>query len=229
MVRAGTTKSRAPSGVEAISIGVSISTKSWASIAARIARLTTARVRRLRCMSSRRMSRYRCRSRTVSSTSAARSSRGNGGGSATVRISTWQSPTSISPVDRLGFTVPSGRGRTVPVTRTTYSLRRSAAPSTTHCTTPEWSRRSMKARCSPCSRRRATHPQRATSWPTWSSPRSPQRWVRMEVESSITWLVLVRGWHSGMAGPLAGAPSGRRPGRHGRRGVARRRRPVGAG
>ena len=40
----------------------------------------------------------------------------------------------------------------------THSLRTSVAWSMTHCTMPEWSRRSTKARCSPCSRRRATQP-----------------------------------------------------------------------
>ena len=87
-----------------------------------------------------------------------RSSSGKGGGSAAERTSTSQSPTSTSPVARPAFTVPSGRGRTVPATRTTNSVRRSSAPSTTHWTTPVWSRRSTKARCSPCSRRRATQP-----------------------------------------------------------------------
>ena len=71
-------------------------------------------------------------------------------------------PISISPVGSAGLTVPSGRVRTAPVTRTTYSLRRSWAPSTTHCTMPVRSRTSMKARCSPCSRRRATQPHTAT-------------------------------------------------------------------
>ena len=52
-----------------------------------------------------------------------------------------------------------GTAAHVPATATTYSLRRSAAPSTTHWTMPVWSRRSRKARCSPCSRRRATQPQ----------------------------------------------------------------------
>ncbi len=64
-----------------------------------------------------------------------------------------------APVARASLVVPSGRARTVPVMRTTNSLRRSAAPSTTHWTIPVWSRRSMKARCSPCSRRRPTQPQ----------------------------------------------------------------------
>ena len=49
-------RSRGSLGVDAMSIGVSTSTKPWSSIAARMARLTAARVRRLRCMSSRRRS-----------------------------------------------------------------------------------------------------------------------------------------------------------------------------
>ena len=49
--------SRAPSGVDGTSIGVSTSTKPWPSIAERIAELTAERMRRLRCMRSRRMSR----------------------------------------------------------------------------------------------------------------------------------------------------------------------------
>ena len=35
--------------------------------------------------------------------------------------------TSISPVGRLGFSVPAGRRATVPATETTYSARRSPA------------------------------------------------------------------------------------------------------
>ena len=58
------------------------------------------------------------------------------------------------------------RGCTVPVMRSTYSLRRSWALETTHWTMPVRSRRSMKARCSPCSRRLSTQPQTDTSWPT---------------------------------------------------------------
>src|SRR3954453_10110703 len=114
-----------------------------------------------------------------SSTSSARASIGNGGGSAALSTSTVQSPTSTSPVARLGLTVPSGRARTVPEMRTTYSLRRSAAPSTTHCTSPVWSRRSTKARCSPCSRRRATQPHSCTAWPMSARRSAPQYLVRM--------------------------------------------------
>ena len=86
-----------------------------------------------------------------------------------------QSPISISPVPIPGLTVPSGRSRTVPVTAMTHSLRTSVAWSMTHCTTPEWSRRSTKARCSPCSRRRATQPHRRTTVPTSDGRNTPQR------------------------------------------------------
>ena len=72
--------------------------------------------------------------------------------------------TSISPVGRSGFSLPSGRRRTVPVTRMQYSLRSSCAASllrNTTCTTPDASRRSMKI-TPPWSRRRATQPARVT-------------------------------------------------------------------
>ena len=56
-----------------------------------------------------------------------------------------------------------------PSTATTYSLRTSTVPGTTHWTMPVWSRRSTKARCSPCSRRLATQPHTVTR----SGPRRP--------------------------------------------------------
>ncbi len=52
-----------------------------------------------------------------------RSSTGNGGVSASLSTSSVAAATSISPVGSVSLTVPSGRWRTVPVTRTTYSLR----------------------------------------------------------------------------------------------------------
>ena len=52
----GTENSREPSGVGAHSSGVSISAKPWRSMAARMAALTRARRRRLRCMRGRRRS-----------------------------------------------------------------------------------------------------------------------------------------------------------------------------
>ena len=85
-----------------------------------------------------------------------------------------------------GLTVPSGRARTVPVMRTTYSLRRSWAPSTTHWTMPVWSRRSTNARCSPCSRRRADPAAHARpSAPTCSARSSPHMWVRMLMARTV--------------------------------------------
>ena len=56
-----------------------------------------------------------------------------------------------------------GRGRAPcrsPARRTRCAGR--WAPSTTHWTMPVWSRTSMNARCSPCSRRRATQPHSVT-------------------------------------------------------------------
>ena len=79
------------------------------------------------------------------------------------------------------MTVPSGRWRTTPVIRTTYSLRTSTSLSTTHWMMPEWSRRSTNARCSPCSRRRPTQPQTLTVWPMFDGRRLPHRSVRIEV------------------------------------------------
>ena len=73
-----------------------------------------------------------------------------------------------------GLAVPSGRCRTDPVTLSTCSDRMSWAPSTTHCTMPVWSRRSTNARCSPCSRRRATQPHTDTRRSTSCRPSSPQ-------------------------------------------------------
>ena len=57
----------------------------------------------------------------------------------------------------------------------------------THWTMPVWSRRSTKARCSPCSRRRATHPQTVTVWPTSAGRRTPQRCVRRAVGWFSVW------------------------------------------
>src|SRR5665647_3943817 len=55
---------------------------------------------------------------------------------------------SISPVGRLGFSLPAGRRATSPVTWRTYSLRSPCATDSsrmTTCATPEASRRSMNA------------------------------------------------------------------------------------
>ncbi len=125
-------------------------------------------MRRFDCSFGRRRSTKRCRRRTTSSTST-RSSTTNGGGSAALRTVTSQSPISTAPVASSVLAVPSGRARTVPRTCTTYSLRTSTVPGITHWMTPVKSRTSMNARCSPCSRRRATQPQTVTSAPTWST------------------------------------------------------------
>jgi hypothetical protein len=71
----------------------------------------------------------------------------NGRAAASESTSTVVSMTSISPVGRFGFVLPSGRTETVPVALTTVSLRSWWASSsrTTTCTIPEASRRSMKA------------------------------------------------------------------------------------
>ena len=70
------------------------------------------------------MSRYRYLSRTSSLTSAEPST-GNGSGSASLSTSTSSATTSISPVGSSGFSFPAGRARTVPVTSTQNSARRS--------------------------------------------------------------------------------------------------------
>ncbi len=131
-------------------------------------------------MRGRRRSTKRWVSRTTSSTST-RSSTAKGGGSAALSTVTEQSPISTSPVRRSGLTVPSGRCRTSPSTATTYSLRTSTVPGTTHWTMPVWSRRSTKARCSPCSRRLATQPHTRTRLPTSPAPSEPHIRSRIAV------------------------------------------------
>ncbi len=183
-------------------------------MAARSAPLTVARSRRLDCMRGRRRSTNRCLRRMPSSTST-RSSTAKGGGSARLRTVTVQSPSSTSPVGRSGLTVPSGRGRTVPSTASTYSLRTSTVPGITHWTMPEWSRRSMKARCSPCSRRLATQPQTVTVVPTSSSRGDPHRRVRIEVASAgrgtVTGGPFGSGTRSRDQGHSRGRPAAHRP------------------
>ena len=122
---------------------------------------------------------------------------GNGGGVATRRTSTSQSPISILPVGSESLTVPSGRSRTTPLIRSTYSLRTSTSSLITHCTMPEWSRRSTNARCSPCSRLRPTQPQTLTVSPIWPKRRSPQRWVRIDVELIAVFSTRLSGGRSG--------------------------------
>ena len=78
-----------------------------------------------------------------------------------------------------GLALPSGRSFTSPTTCTQYSLRSSCAMESsriTTWTTPETSRRSMKA-TPPWSRRRATHPANVTLTPA-SSARSVPGVVR---------------------------------------------------
>src|SRR5690606_20996186 len=86
-------------------------------------------------------------------------------------------------------------------------------------TTPVWSRRSTNARCSPCSRRRATQPVRATAWPTCSARSAPHWWVRMEVGWSVIDGVLeVGGEANDELGPVDGellAFASERADRHG--------------
>src|SRR5665213_4051136 len=92
---------------------------------------------------------------------------------------------SAEPVSSFSLTVPSGRRVTVPLTRTTYSLRTSTEPSTTAWTMPEWSRTSRNARCSPCSRRFATHPHTLTFAPTSLSRSDAHNRSRMLVDSRL--------------------------------------------
>src|SRR3954454_6003602 len=77
--RAGTRKSRAPSGVERVRIGVSISRKSRSLRTVRIAAMTSWRSTIASCMRARRRSTMRWRRRMFSST-AVSSSTANGGG-----------------------------------------------------------------------------------------------------------------------------------------------------
>ena len=121
--RAGTRKSRAPSGVERVSVGVSISTKSRPCSTSRAARFTSLRSRMRRAPAPAGAGRgsgsaaappRRPRRARRSGTAAAPPRSAPRPGSAT---------TSTSPVGRAGFSLPSGRRRTSPVTRSTYSLR----------------------------------------------------------------------------------------------------------
>ena len=99
--------------------------------------------------------------------------------------------TSHWPVAMASLTVPSGRGRTRPLTASTYSWRKSPAlrwrspPSsglTTTCTTPVWSQSSKKM-MPPRSRRRRSHPLSTTSCPSWGASTSPQYTERFHVAS----------------------------------------------
>src|SRR3954447_2529103 len=104
---------------------------------------------------------------------------GNGSGAEADSTRSVEVATSISPVGSSGFSLPSGRRRTSPVTSTQYSLRRWWASSsrTTTCTYPEASRRSRKT-TPPWSRRRATQPARVTVVPASDARSAPASWVR---------------------------------------------------
>src|SRR5512135_792082 len=181
-MRDGTRKSRAPSGVDFVRIGVSTSRKSSSCRTSRIAMVTALRATNLRVISGRLRSRYRYLSRR-SSDALIPSSIGNGGVSARFRIARDVAPISMAPVGRSGFTASAPRATTVPVTSTTNSFRsslararsaasgRSSASNTTWAR-PERSRRSMKT-SSPWSRRRLTQPCRRTVWPTCEGRRVP--------------------------------------------------------
>src|SRR4051812_25194832 len=109
---------------------------------------------------------------------------GKGSGAEGVRTSSREATTSTSPVGSSGFSLPSGRRRTSPLTSTQYSLRRWCASSsrTTTCTYPEASRRSRKT-TPPWSRRRATQPARVTVVPASDARRVPASWVRSKVDA----------------------------------------------
>ena len=116
------------------------------------------------------------------------------------------------------LTVPSGRRRTVPSTRDAPTrCARRRVPSTTHWTMPVWSRRSTKARCSPCSRRRATQPHSATGRADVVDGRSsPHSAVRIAVASRVT------GRRSCRVIARSSPSAARRTGRTGRPSAARR-------
>ena len=185
--RAGTRKSRAPSGVDRVSVGVSISTKSWRveHVAGRLVDL------------------------------AAQPERRGGAGATQVEVAVLEARLLADLdvlVDRerqrgggaehldlggddldlaggeVGVLVALGpRATTSPVTLRQNSLRRlwaTASSRTTTCTTPLASRRSRNA-TPPWSRRRATHPARVTVSPTWAALRVPASWVRITAAPSV--------------------------------------------
>src|SRR5688572_7980557 len=121
---------------------------------------------------------------------------GNGSGAAADSTVSSEVATSISPVGSSGFSLPSGRRRTSPVTSRQYSLRRWWASSsrTTTWTYPEASRRSRKT-TPPWSRRRATQPARVTVVPASDARSVPASWVRS------TGLILLAGGGKGQGLP----------------------------
>ena len=123
--------------------------------------------------------------------------------------------------------LPSGRRRTVPSTCTTHSLRTSTDPSTTHWTTPLWSRRSTNARCSPCSRRRATQPHSRTRSPACAEPQLAAQ-MRSASPSALTSALLRSGSPPARpVAPRAATAPRRPPGRPRRHAGAQRHRPGG--
>src|SRR6185503_11054577 len=106
-----------------------------------------------------------------------------GNGAASDRIVRSLATTSISPVDRSGFSLPAGRAATTPVTRTQNSLRSACACSSrkTTCTMPDASLRSTKI-TPPWSRRRATQPASVTVVPACDARNMPASCERIKVE-----------------------------------------------
>src|SRR5882762_646277 len=182
-MRLGTRKSRAPSGVERVSMGVSTSRKPSSSITLRISRMILWRSARLWCGFGRRKSRYRKR-RRVSSAALISSSIGKGGVLALLRICNFPATSSTSPVANSGLAF--WRLRTLPSTATTNSLRACSALACaagcvsllkTTWTMPVRSRTSRKSKL-PRSRRRATQPITIASRPSSLARSSPQWCVR---------------------------------------------------
>jgi hypothetical protein len=131
------------------------------------------------CIVGRRRSSTRCVSRVVSDRFS--SSSWNGGVTLGFSTSSSCASTSILPLVRLAFSVPAGRGRTLPTALRQNSPRTSSAilnisgrsGSQTICTSPSRSRRSMKI-TPPWSRRRWAQPISVTVWPISASLTRPQ-------------------------------------------------------
>ena len=129
------------------------------------------------------------------------SSMGKGGVSASDRMRISEAITSISPVFRLSFTA-AARFSTVPVTATTYSLRREPAfakpslptfgSSKTIWSRPERSRKSMKIKL-PKFLRFCTQPMTVTCWPISLPDTSVHLWVlcRPFIDSAMFFLLII--------------------------------------
>ena len=126
--RTGTKKSLAPSGVERVRYGVSISKKSDLCMTSLIAAVTVERNLKFFAGPSRLKSKYRYLSLT-SSEIFERSplSTGNGSGAASLRTSNSSQTISISPVAISLFSFPAGLAVTLPVIKTHHSARNSPA------------------------------------------------------------------------------------------------------